>query len=140
MLYISTDKPIDSLQVFSYRKSKHGFLRFTTLHQARQRMLLFFCITIARMDTEVQDVPMAVEGVEMSDVDYSSIMKESTESENITLPDPFESFLRTQGADCCELPPKKRKRSKLVCFHPICAGTYLGLVVNKKEKELLQHT
>ena len=92
------------------------------------------------MDTEVQDVSMAVEGVEMSDVDYSSIIKESTGSENITLPEPFESFLHTQGADCCELPAKKRKRSKLVCFHLICAGTYLGLVVNKKEKELLQHT
>ena len=70
-------------------------------------------INIARMNTcsdEIQDVSMVVEGVEISGVDYSSVIKESTDIENPTLPDPFESFLHTQGADYCELPPRKRKR------------------------------
>ena len=82
-------------------------------------------INIARMNTcsdEIQDVSMVVEGLEISDVDYSSVIKESTGSEHLTLPDPFESFLRTQGADYCELPPRKRKRSTLVSIHLICTG------------------
>ena len=51
---------------------------------------------------------MVVEGVVISDVDYSSVIKESMEIENPTLPDPFESFLHTQGADYCELPLVKQ--------------------------------